>query len=43
MLAPWLFALISVVAGYLLYKYGYFRGVMDAKELREELEKIQNG
>lgn len=40
---PLIFSLIAVVAGYLLYRYGYFRGVMDAKELREEIEKIQNG
>lgn len=43
MLSPWLFTAIVVALGFLLYKYGYYRGVMDAKELREQIEKIQNG
>ena len=42
-MSPILASLIAVAIGFLLYRYGYYRGVLDAKELRKEIEKIQNG
>lgn len=42
MLSTWLFTLIIVGAGFLLYKYGYYRGYLSSKELLDEIKKAQS-
>lgn len=42
MIEPWIFTGIVMLACFLLYRYGYYRGVVDCKELREELRRIQD-